>query len=95
MRKGINILLVGAICLSFLLISSLSQATSQYYSMYGMPMYTAGDMFGNANMYMTARAMGAYAFTDYASAWGLNRLAVQGQGLGITPGGMGLGTLNM
>ena len=95
MRKGINILLVGAICLSFLLISSLSQATSQYYSMYGMPMPTAGDMFGNANMYMTARAMGAYAFTDYASAWGLNNLAMMGQGLGITPGGMGLGTLNM
>lgn len=94
MRKGNKVVLAGVMCLSFLLISSLGQASSQYYSMYGMPMYTAGNMFGNANMYMTARAMGAYAFTDYASAAGLNNLAMTGQGLGITPG-MGLGALNL
>jgi len=94
MRKGTNILLAVAVCLSFLLVSSLSQASSQYYYMGGLPMYTAGDMFGNANMYMTARAMGAYATTDYASAWGLNNLAMTGQGLGISAGGMGLSALN-
>lgn len=95
MRKGNKISLVGVSCLCFLLISFLGQASSQYYSMYGMPMYTAGNMFGNVNMYMTARAMGAYATTDYSSAWGLNNLAQMGQSLGITAGGMGLGALNL
>ena len=95
MRKGNKIVLAGVICLSFLFISSLRQASSQYYSMLGMPLYTAGDVYGNANMYMVARGMGAYAFTDYASAWGLNNLAQMGQNLGVTPGVMGLGGLNL
>ena len=94
MRKGNKVLLIAAAFLFSLIISSAVQADlSPYYSMYGMPMYTAGNMFGNANMYMTARAMGAYATTDYSSAWGLNNLAM-GQALGITPGGMGLSALN-
>ena len=96
MRKGNKVLLIVAVFLFSLIISSAVQADlSPYYSMYGMPMYTAGSMFGNANMYMTARAMGAYATTDYSSAWGLNNLAQMGQNLGITAGGMGLGALNL
>ena len=95
MRKGNKVVLAGVMCLSFLLISSVGRASSQYYSMYGMPMFTMGDMLGSANMYMIARGMGAYAFTDYASSWGLNNLAQMGQNLGITPGGMGLGALNL
>ncbi|GAH79650.1 unnamed protein product, partial [marine sediment metagenome] len=94
MCKGNKVLLIVAVFLFSLIISSAVQADlSPYYSMYGMPMYTAGNMFGNANMYMTARAMGAYATTDYSSAWGLNNLAMTGQSLGITPGGMGLSAL--
>ena len=94
MCRGNKVLLIVAAFLFSLVISSAVRADlAPIYSMGGLPVYTLGNMLGNANMYMTARAQGAYAFSDYSHMWGLNNLAM-GAALGLG-GGMGLGAMNL
>jgi len=82
-----------AVCLT-LVISSGSQAFVTYYGGYAPYSNLAGNPGTGAYANMMARGMGAYAFTDYASAWGLANLSQMGMATGLAGLGMGLGGLN-
>lgn len=80
------------VCLT-LVVSSGGQAFVYYPQLPAMYSNFPGNPMGSyANM--QARAMGAYAFTDYASAWGLANLGQMGMATGLAGLGMGLGGLS-
>jgi len=68
-------------------VCSLSHASVIYWGLPAIYSHGPGNNIAGALANMTARSYGAYAFTDYASAWGLNNP--------ITPAfGMGIGNMN-
>jgi|GEM_PF-2880037 len=71
----------AALCFLVFLVSicSLSQAGTIYWGFPGIySSWGPGNFIAGSLSNMTARAFGAYAFADYASAWGLNNCATGG-----------------
>ncbi|MEW5801584.1 MAG: hypothetical protein AB1847_05690 [bacterium] len=79
------------LCFMVSLPVSSGQASVIYWGLPPAYSHGPGNFLIGALSNLTARGYGAYAFTDYASAWGLNNQALSGSFLGV---GMGPANLN-
>jgi len=66
-----------------LTVCSLGQASVIYWGLPAIYSHTPGNFISGSLSNMTARSYGAYAFTDYASSWGLNNPGYLGPGAGM------------
>jgi len=73
-------------------LCSFGHASVIYWGLPAIYSQGPGNFIAGALSNMTARGYGAYAFTDYASGWGLNNPAVPTY---LGPAGAGMGITNL